>query len=150
VDTEIRCFGTGDGDATTEVQPRVQARSSELVRERGVSVLQAACDLHLHENVLRKGVCEQQADPGSAFPGHGVMKPEQEYIERLRRELARTKAELHIPKKRRPILARTQYEVRVYREAPRNLAGVVDLRSARCFAQRLSRLAGSGAQQARP
>jgi len=33
-------------------------------------------------------VREQAADPGSAFPGHGVMKPEQE-IERLRCELAR-------------------------------------------------------------
>lgn len=48
----------------------------KLVRERGVSVSQAARDLDLHENVLRKWVREQQADPGSAFPGHGVMKPE--------------------------------------------------------------------------
>ena len=35
-------------------------------------------------------------------------------------------------------------------EAPRDLAGVLDLRSAWCFAQRLSCLASSGAQQARP
>jgi len=34
-------------------------------------------------------------------------------------------------------------------DAPRDLAGVVDLRSARYFAQRLSCLASSGAQQAR-
>ena len=46
----------------------------KLVRERGVAVAQAARDLDLHENVLRKWVREQQADPGSAFPGHGVMK----------------------------------------------------------------------------
>ena len=50
---------------------------------------QAARDLDLHENVLRKWVREQVADPGSAFPGHGVMKPESQEIERLRRELAR-------------------------------------------------------------
>ena len=123
----------------------------KLVRERGVSVSQAARDLDLHENVLRKWVREQTADPGSAFPGHGVLKPEQQEIERLRRELARMKAERDIlKKKRRPTSPGTRYEVRVHREAPRNLAGVVDLRSARCFAQRLSRLAGSGAQQARP
>ena len=67
-----------------------------LVRERGVSVSQAARDLDLHENVLRKWVREQAADPGSAFPGHGVMKPEQQEIERLRRELARMKAERDI------------------------------------------------------
>ena len=117
----------------------------KLVRERGVSVSQAARDLDLHENVLRKWVREQAADPGSAFPEHGVLKPEQE-IERLRRELARMKAERDILKKRRPTSPGTRYEVRVHREAPRDLAGVVDLRSARCFAQRLSCMAGSGAQ----
>jgi transposase len=122
----------------------------KLVRERGVSVSQVARDLDLHENVLRKWVREQTADPGSAFPGHGVLKPEQQEIERLRRELARMKAERDILKKRRPTSPGTRYEVRVHREAPRDLAGVVDLRSARCFAQRLSRLASSGAQQARP
>ncbi len=38
------------------------------VRERGVSVSQAAHDLDLHENVLRKWVREQVADSESAFP----------------------------------------------------------------------------------
>ncbi|MGN7161946.1 IS3 family transposase [Sphingomonas sp. SAFR-052] len=70
-----------------------------MVRERGVSVSQAARDLDLHENVLRKWVREQAADPGSAFPGYGVMKPESQEIERLRRELARMKAERDILKK---------------------------------------------------
>ena len=77
-----------------------------LVRERGVSVSQAARDLDLHENVLRKWVREQVADPGSAFPGHGVMKPEQQEIERLRRELARMKAERDILKKAAAYFAR--------------------------------------------
>ena len=71
----------------------------KLVRERGVSVAQAARDLDLHENVLRKWVRDHAADPGSAFPGHGVMKPEQQEIERLRRELAKVKAERDILKK---------------------------------------------------
>jgi transposase len=71
----------------------------KLVRERGVSVAQAARDLELHENVLRKWVREQAADPGSAFPGHGQMKPEQMEIERLRREVAKLKAERDILKK---------------------------------------------------
>ncbi|WP_156677959.1 IS3 family transposase [Sphingomonas profundi] len=71
----------------------------KLVRERGVSVSQAARDLDLHENVLRKWVREEAADPGSAFPGDGEMKPESQEIERLRRELARMKAERDILKK---------------------------------------------------
>ena len=71
----------------------------KLVRDRGVSVSQAARDLDVHTNVLRKWVREAVSDPGSAFPGHGTMKPEQQEIERLRRELARMKAERDILKK---------------------------------------------------
>ena len=70
-----------------------------LVRERGVSAAQAARDLDVHENVLRKWVKEFAADPQHAFPGQGVMKPEQQEIERLRREVIRLKAERDILKK---------------------------------------------------
>ena len=78
----------------------------KLVRERGVSAAQAARDLDLHENVLRKWVRDHGSGPGSAFPGHGVMKPEQQEIERLRRELARMKAERDILKKAAAYFAR--------------------------------------------
>ena len=57
----------------------------KLVRDRGVSVAQTARDLDVHENVLRKWVRDHDDDPGAAFPGHGVMKPEQQELERLRR-----------------------------------------------------------------
>jgi len=53
----------------------------KLVGERGVAVTQAARDLDLHVNVLRKWVREQSADPQQAFPGHGQIKPEQLEIE---------------------------------------------------------------------
>ena len=39
------------------------------------------------------------SDPVQAFPGHGQMKPEQQEIERLRREVIRLKAERDILKK---------------------------------------------------
>lgn len=77
-----------------------------LVRERGVSVAQAARDLEIHENVLRKWVKDFSADPAQAFPGHGQMKPEQLEIERLRREVARLKAECDILKKAAAYFAR--------------------------------------------
>jgi transposase len=70
-----------------------------LVKDRGVSVAQAARDLDLHENVLRKWIRELGADPLHAFPGHGQMKPEQLEIERLRREVTKLKAERDILKK---------------------------------------------------
>jgi transposase len=44
-------------------------------------------------------VKEFGADPVQAFPGHGQMKPEQQEIERLRREVAKLKAERDILKK---------------------------------------------------
>jgi len=40
-----------------------------LVMERGVAISQAARDLDLHENVLRKWVRELTADPQHAFLG---------------------------------------------------------------------------------
>jgi transposase len=106
----------------------------KLVRERVVTVVQAARDLDVHINVLRKWVTELEVDPGSAFPGYGQMRPEQLEIERRRRENAKLKAEREILKKR-PLTSRgTRYEVPVHREAPRDLAGVVALRGARCLA----------------
>lgn len=70
-----------------------------LVKDRGVSVAQAARDLDVHENVLRKWVKEFGASPAHAFPGHGQMKPEQQEIDRLRREVVKLKAERDILKK---------------------------------------------------
>ena len=77
-----------------------------LIKERGVSVAQAARDLDVHENVLRKWVKELAADPGQAFPGHGQMKPEQLEIGKLRREVAKLKAERDILKKAAAYFAR--------------------------------------------
>lgn len=77
-----------------------------LVKDRGVSVAQAARDLDLHENVLRKWVRQFADDPQHAFPGHGQMKPEQLEIERLRKEVAKLKAERDILKKAAAFFAR--------------------------------------------
>lgn len=78
----------------------------KLVTQRGVSVAQTARDLDVHENVLRKWVREASADPQHAFPGQGVMKPEQAEIERLRKEVAKLKMERDILKKAAAYFAR--------------------------------------------
>jgi transposase len=77
-----------------------------LVKERGVAVAQASRDLDLHENVLRKWMRDLSADPQHAFLGHGQMKPEQLEVERLRREVAKLKAERDILKKAAAYFAR--------------------------------------------
>ena len=78
----------------------------KLVRDRGVSAAQAARDLDVHENVLRKWVKELAAAPADAFPGHGQVKPEHLEIERLRREVTKLKAERDILKKAAAFFAR--------------------------------------------
>ena len=42
-----------------------------LIKERGVAVAQAARNLDVYENVLRKWVNELSSDPAQAFPGAG-------------------------------------------------------------------------------
>jgi transposase len=79
-----------------------------LVKERGVAKSKAARELGIHVNVLRKWISDYEADPQHAFPGHGQLKPEQAEIERLRRELARTKAERDILKKAIAFFAKEQ------------------------------------------
>ncbi|MGY3079473.1 transposase [Bradyrhizobium sp. LM6.10] len=99
MDAKFRCF------MEPEVVMRRRKFSREfkieavkLVRERGVSVAQAGRDLDVHENVLRKWIKEFGSDPAQAFPEHGQMKPEQQEIERLRREVNKLRAERDIVK----------------------------------------------------
>jgi transposase len=71
----------------------------KLVRERGVSLAQAARQLDVHVNLLRGWVRAQREDPAHAFPGEGQQKPEAAELTRLRREVARLKMERDILKK---------------------------------------------------
>jgi len=77
-----------------------------LVKERGVSVAQASRDLEVHENVLRKWMREAAADPQQAFPGQGVMKPEQAELDRLRKENTKLRMERDLLKKAAVYFAR--------------------------------------------
>jgi transposase len=71
----------------------------KLVRERGVSAAQVARDLDIGQNVVSRWVREASADKAQAFPGRGQMKPDDAEVARLKRELAKTKAERDILKK---------------------------------------------------
>jgi transposase len=71
----------------------------KLIKERGVSCAQASRDLGVHQSQLRDWVKKYADDPQYAFPGQGQMKPEQAEIARLKREVAKLKAERDILKK---------------------------------------------------
>jgi transposase len=106
MDTEIGCFMKPEvAMPRRRFSREFKLEAVKLVRERGVSAAQAARDLDVHENVLRKWV-KEFGDPAQAFPGHGQMKPEQQEIERLRREVNKLKAERDILKKAAAFFAR--------------------------------------------
>src|SRR6266404_233874 len=72
-----------------------------LIKDRGVSYVQASEDLGVHTSQLRDWVKKFADDPQHAFPGHGQMKLEQLEIARPKREVAKLKAERDILKKSR-------------------------------------------------
>ena len=74
--------------------------------ERGVTVVQAARDLDVAESVLRRWIRDVATDTGHAFPGHGQVRPEQQEIDRLGREVAKLRAERDILKKAAACFAR--------------------------------------------
>jgi transposase len=63
-----------------------------LIKDRGVSYVQASQDLGVHVSQLRDWVKKFADDPEHAFPGHGQMKPEQLEIARLKREVTKLKS----------------------------------------------------------
>jgi transposase len=71
----------------------------KLIKDRGVSYVQASQDLGVHTSQLRDWVKTFADDPHQAFPGHGQQKPEQAEIARLKREVMKLKAERDILKK---------------------------------------------------
>lgn len=77
-----------------------------LVRERGVSMAQAARELDVHPNLLRSWVRAVAEHVEQPFPGVGQQRPEQAEIARLQREVARLKMERDILKKATAFFAR--------------------------------------------
>lgn len=65
----------------------------------GVAVAQAAKDLDVHENVLRKWVRELRKAPQEAFPGNGKQTVQEAEIARLLKEVAKLKMERDILKR---------------------------------------------------
>ncbi len=77
-----------------------------MVEDGKRSAASIARDLGIHPNVLytwRKLLLE---DPAHAFPGKGKLKPEDEELRRLRRELENVKEERDILKKALAVFSR--------------------------------------------
>jgi transposase len=77
-----------------------------LVTKGGLSISHAARDLGISQTVLGRWKKQFEADPEQAFPGKGKLKPQDEELARLRRELAIVREERDILKKAVGIFSR--------------------------------------------
>ena len=66
----------------------------------------AARDLDLHQTVLRRWIQQYRDQAEEAFPGQGKLTPADDEVRRLKREVARLKAERDILKKAAAYFAR--------------------------------------------
>jgi transposase len=71
----------------------------KLVIEGGRIASEVAKGLGINENILYRWIKQYREDPGNSFPGKGRLKPEDEELRRLRRELTDVKEERDILKK---------------------------------------------------
>lgn len=71
----------------------------KMITEGGMSLLQVSRDLGVNENSLHKWKKDYLSDQQNAFPGKGRMKPEEEELRRLKKELIRVTMERDILKK---------------------------------------------------
>ena len=69
-----------------------------LVTEHGYKMSEAARNLDIHINVLRKWKRTMEARGSAAFPGQGRRSPDQEELHRLRQENQRLQMERAILK----------------------------------------------------
>lgn len=71
----------------------------KMIVEGGMRVSQVSRDLGINENSLHKWKKDYLSDEQNAFPGKGRMKPEEEELRKLRKELTRVTMERDILKK---------------------------------------------------
>ena len=77
-----------------------------LIVEGGQSVAAVSRDLGVSSTQLQRWKKELEEDSSNAFPGKGRLKPADEELRQLRRELERTKEEREILKKALAVFSR--------------------------------------------
>jgi transposase len=77
-----------------------------LIQDSERPLAEIARELGVHPNVLYRWRDQLLADPDQAFPGKGKLKPDDEELRRLRRELDMVKEERDILKKALAVFSR--------------------------------------------
>lgn len=80
----------------------------KLVLDGGRTAVDVAKGLGIHENLIYKWIKQYREDSLNSFPGKGRLKPDDEEIRKLRRELMDVKEERDILKKAINIFSKTR------------------------------------------
>ena len=83
-----------------------KVEAARLLEESELSAQQIADDLGISTSSLNRWRRELKTDPEQAFPGNGNLKPRDQEVEQLRRELRRVRQERDILKKTLVIFSR--------------------------------------------
>jgi transposase len=87
------------GEKRRRFKREFKLEAVRMVVEGGHRVTEVARDLDLRPDMLRRWQREFEGDQQQAFPGQGHLKPEEEEMRRLRRDLERVREERDILKK---------------------------------------------------
>ncbi len=71
----------------------------KMIVEGGMSLSRVSRDLGINENSLHKWKKDYLSDQQNAFPGKGRLKPEEEELRKLKKQLSRVTMERDILKK---------------------------------------------------
>jgi len=98
--------GSTDGNARRKFDAEFKREAVRLATSGDRRISHVARDLGIREKLLYRWVQQFREDPQNAFPGQGHLKPEDEELRRLKRELANVTEERDILKKALAIFSR--------------------------------------------
>jgi transposase len=80
----------------------------KLITDKGYTIAEASRNLGVEYSVLRRWKKQLEVDPQFAFPGKGMLKPQDEELRHLKRKLERVQEERDILKKALAYFAENQ------------------------------------------
>lgn len=91
-----------------QFSPEYKKEIVRLITEQGKKIKEVAEDISVSQTSLRKWVKQYGEHGEQAFPGKGNLRPEDEELRKLKKELANLKEENDILKKAMAIFARPE------------------------------------------
>jgi len=112
--------------------------------DNGRKAVDVAREYGIHVKTICRWVDERRRDGADAFPGKGNLKPVDQELRDLRRQVKELEEENAILKKRRPSLQNTRNEVCIHTGTPRGFHGEKDGRNIKGITRRILSVGKAG------